>query len=233
MPKGIPKNGINKGWIKKGETPWNKDSKGVMKAWNKGKKTPEEAKAKMRMVKRTKEQKEHFSKLFTGRKLTEEHCKNISEANKKKVYRKLTSEEKKRISSFLSKRPHTKEANEKRRIAQLKRVAEGKHNNYYQDRTKLKVDSERGGHAPAERDWSIRVKRRDGWKCQLKNDKCSGRLEAHHIEAWRNSPELRFEISNGITLCHAHHPRKRKIEERLKNYFKNIINKKSIQNEWF
>jgi len=31
MPKGIPKNGVNKGWLKKGGKPWNKDTKGVMK----------------------------------------------------------------------------------------------------------------------------------------------------------------------------------------------------------
>ena len=32
MPRGIPKSGVNKGWIKKGSTPWNKGTKGVMKA---------------------------------------------------------------------------------------------------------------------------------------------------------------------------------------------------------
>ena len=34
MPKGIPKNGINKGWFKKGKTSWIKGKHPI--AWNKG-----------------------------------------------------------------------------------------------------------------------------------------------------------------------------------------------------
>jgi hypothetical protein len=54
------------------------------------------------------------------------------------------------------------------------------------------------------KDWSLAVLRRDRWRCQ----KCgsNGRdLTAHHVEPWSKNRELRFEVSNGITLCRACH----------------------------
>lgn len=51
--------------------------------------------------------------------------------------------------------------------------------------------------------WKIAVKERDGFKCQ----KC-GTLEnltVHHIKSWKEYPRLRFEISNGLTLCNVCH----------------------------
>jgi hypothetical protein len=38
-------------------------------------------------------------------------------------------------------------------------------------------------------------------------------LEAHHIRPWRDYPELRYEVSNGITLCKPCHIRTRQKEE--------------------
>lgn len=94
--------------------------------------------------------------------------------------------------------------------------------NWIQDRTSLKDDhKDRGGQL--HRDWSKNVKNRDGWKCKIANDNCSGRLEAHHILGWSDYPELRYELNNGITLCHAHHPRKRKDEAELSPYFQKLV----------
>jgi len=44
MPKGIPKNGINKGWFKKGKSTWNSGLKG----WNNGHEVTEETREKIR-----------------------------------------------------------------------------------------------------------------------------------------------------------------------------------------
>jgi len=55
--------------------------------------------------------------------------------------------------------------------------------------------------------WIKSVKLRDGHKCKIGNKDCSGKLEAHHILSWSEYPELRYQINNGITLCHFHHPR--------------------------
>ena len=52
--------------------------------------------------------------------------------------------------------------------------------------------------------------------CQNRGStKQTSKNEAHHILAWRSYPELRYEINNGITLCHAHHPRGEAKEKRL------------------
>lgn len=94
--------------------------------------------------------------------------------------------------------------------------------NYKKDRTQLKDDSkERGGQL--HREWSNSVKIRDGGKCKINNSDCKGRLEAHHILGWTKYSELRYEITNGITLCHFHHPRKREDEINLSPYFKELV----------
>ena len=71
--------------------------------------------------------------------------------------------------------------------------------------------------------WARSVKRRDGWKCKINNHECCGKLEAHHILPWSKFPELRYEINNGITLCHYHHPRKRDDEIRLTPFFQKML----------
>jgi 5-methylcytosine-specific restriction endonuclease McrA len=49
------------------------------------------------------------------------------------------------------------------------------------------------------KEWSTKVRERDGHKCT----ECgaTGRLHAHHVKPWKNHPELRWDISNGTTLC--------------------------------
>lgn len=51
--------------------------------------------------------------------------------------------------------------------------------------------------------WTKAVKDRDGWACT----KCSSteRLHSHHIKRWCDYPDLRYDLSNGITLCHPCH----------------------------
>ena len=56
--------------------------------------------------------------------------------------------------------------------------------------------------------WMREVKKRDNNICQLRDENCSGYNIVHHIKNWRNHPELRYDINNGITLCQFHHPTK-------------------------
>lgn len=46
--------------------------------------------------------------------------------------------------------------------------------------------------------WAQRVKKRDG-KCKV----CGSfdGLQAHHIVSWAKNTDLRYDISNGVTLC--------------------------------
>lgn len=59
---------------------------------------------------------------------------------------------------------------------------------------------------PRERDsrvvrWRKDVFARDNYKCQDCGDKRGGNLNAHHLFLWRDFPEVRYEVWNGITLC--------------------------------
>lgn len=96
------------------------------------------------------------------------------------------------------------------------------HFRWIDDRTKLVKRQERNDVAYKE--WRKSVWSRDGFKCKIESAECEGRIEAHHILGWREYSELRYELNNGITLCHFHHPRKRKDEKRLSPYFQDIIN---------
>lgn len=51
-----------------------------------------------------------------------------------------------------------------------------------------------------DREWRTNVFNRDGYTCQ-QCGQIGGRLEAHHIKSFKSHPELRYELSNGITLC--------------------------------
>jgi hypothetical protein len=51
--------------------------------------------------------------------------------------------------------------------------------------------------------WVKAVKDRDGWVCTQCGS--TDRLHAHHIQRWKDQPDLRYEVSNGITLCHECH----------------------------
>lgn len=53
--------------------------------------------------------------------------------------------------------------------------------------------------------WANLVKERDNFKCQHCGCTDLDRLQAHHIVPWEDSIELRFELSNGLTLCRICH----------------------------
>lgn len=97
--------------------------------------------------------------------------------------------------------------------------------NYIEDRTKLKKFSKdnKQRKTSAYNNWSRSVKNRDNYICRISNKDCCGILEAHHILPFRDYPELRFIINNGITLCHAHHPRGKSEEKRLEPLFMELV----------
>lgn len=71
------------------------------------------------------------------------------------------------------------------------------HANYREDARR----KNRGGH---HHKWVTSVLSRDRATCQH----CGAteiELHAHHIKSYRDHPELRFEVSNGITLCYKCH----------------------------
>jgi len=51
--------------------------------------------------------------------------------------------------------------------------------------------------------WRKEVHKRDDYTCQICGERAE--VKAHHILSWKDYPELRFELENGITLCASCH----------------------------
>ena len=49
--------------------------------------------------------------------------------------------------------------------------------------------------------WSIKVKERAGFKCEVDGCTSGLALNSHHIENFLTSQELRYDIRNGLCLC--------------------------------
>lgn len=103
-----------------------------------------------------------------------------------------------------------------------------KTNRWIKDRSKLSKKQIRNDYAYQE--WRKFVWIRDGFTCKLKNNDCNGKIISHHILPWRNYPEQRYEVNNGITLCHYHHPRKRVDEKRLEPTFMELVSVSKVLN---
>ena len=81
--------------------------------------------------------------------------------------------------------------------ANKKKGRKGKdHPRYIKDRSKVK--SKRGRHECTE--WRKAVFERDNYTCQFCKTR-GGTLNADHIKPYCDYPELRFELTNGRTLC--------------------------------
>ena len=53
--------------------------------------------------------------------------------------------------------------------------------------------------------WRFSVYERDNYTCQCCGDSIGGNLHAHHIDNFSDNEELRFELSNGISMCASCH----------------------------
>lgn len=67
------------------------------------------------------------------------------------------------------------------------------------------MTSNRNYDDPLYKAWRVAVFKRDRFRCQFPGCTCKTKLNAHHIIRWADAPSLRFEITNGITLCRMHH----------------------------
>lgn len=179
--------------------------------------------------KHTKESRENLRTSHLGHIHSEEHKRKIGLASKGRM--PVNIEQLKIINLG---RKHTEEQNRNHAKVMTGRISvlKGKKrpnlsgiNNYrwIKDRTKLKryADAARDRRSSAYRFWSQSIKNRDGWKCKMCDSK--EHLIAHHILGYKNYPELRYDINNGITLCHAHHPRKKVEEAKLLPYFQSLV----------
>lgn len=68
----------------------------------------------------------------------------------------------------------------------------------------ISSDRERFMQEAVYKAWRLDVFERDGYTC----DKCyqvGGKLEAHHLAPYHSHPELRVDVTNGVTLCQSCH----------------------------
>lgn len=192
----------------------------------------------------TQEQKDKLSQAHKGKVFSDEHRRKLSESHKGQIPTNLEQ------LRELSKRPKTAEHIEKIRQAQIGKkknispesrlkmrlcklgkptwnkgnkgfMAGPKNARWIADRTKLKIREDRRDQA--NHYWVKLCKERDNKKCKMRNKDCKGQLEVHHILSFNKYPELRYDVNNGICLCHFHHPRKKKDVEKMIEFFKKLI----------
>lgn len=97
------------------------------------------------------------------------------------------------------------------------------HYRWIKDRSKVIAKYQKERNNPEYKQWRKSIYVRDGNVCKMNNESCSGRLEVHHILRWSDFPDLRYDINNGIVLCHAHHPKSRRIENEMTEFFFGLI----------
>ena len=152
--------------------------------------------------------------------------KEVYKSGKRKAY--CSEETRQKISEKLKGRAvplevRQKISNTNKLLGRKPEVRRGEnHWNWIKDRSKVKTYHNRREDS-LYKQWRIEVYSRDSYKCKIANQDCNGRLEAHHILSFTSYPELRYSINNGITLCHAHHPRKRVDEQRLIPFFQSMV----------
>ncbi len=137
--------------------------------------TPEECKKRSERAKQV-----GVGKWMKGRKLPKESRTKI--AAKGAVYRKLMKDTGQvQVRNMLSKMRNRKYFTENPRSKDLE--AREKHNSDYRYR-----------------EWRTAVFLRDNYTCQICGTR-GGSLNAHHKKQWAKYPELRYTVSNGITVC--------------------------------
>lgn len=79
---------------------------------------------------------------------------------------------------------------------------------------------------PVYSEWRLRVLKRDKFKCQMPLCNAKKSLQVHHIQKWSAASTLRYEISNGISLCRKCHQEVTRNEVYYQGLFMDIVRKK-------
>ena len=163
----------------------------------------------------TEEQRIHFKLVRTGVKFSEERKQKHRDAYNPTRFKKG------QVSPMKGKKM-SEETKLKISLAKKGKCGGEKHPGWIKDRSLVKV-GDRNLHDPLTKQWRHEVKVRDNFTCRIADNNCGGRLEVHHILRWSEFQELRYKTNNGITLCHAHHPRARAEEKRLVPTFTELV----------
>lgn len=84
--------------------------------------------------------------------------------------------------------------------------------------------SKRDFSDPLYKEWRRRIKKRDKNSCKMPGCSRGGKhVQVHHIKRWSDYPTLRYEDSNGISLCNFCHKMVTNNELYYEQLFSNII----------
>jgi hypothetical protein len=165
----------------------------------------------------------HVGKKYPNRKLSESHKENISLARKKewksgsrKFSTVLSPESKEKIRNSRLGKTTSIEIRRKQSLAKIGRYSGNKHPNWKGGISKISIKDRQSFEYKL---WRNYVFLRDDWTCQ----ECKKRgvnLNADHIKPFSLFPELRYEVSNGRTLCRSCHVKTPTWGGRIKNYAK-------------
>lgn len=137
--------------------------------------------------------KKKMSNSRKGIPKSDDHKRKIGEGNKGKVVSEKT---RKKLSEINTGKHHTEETRRKLLKLALRGSKSPRWNPTLtnEDRLGKRIYSEYI-------EWRKEIFERDNYTCQKCGDNKGGNLNAHHIESFNNNPELRVEVSNGVTLC--------------------------------
>lgn len=116
--------------------------------------------------------------------------------------RKMSEAARNRPSNRTGKK-HTDETRKK--ISRITRERQPRGEQCYNFKNGLFQRNNNDRRRPDYKVWRDAVFARDNYTCQDCGDKKGGNLRAHHIKPFSDYPELRYDVSNGITLCHRCH----------------------------
>lgn len=85
----------------------------------------------------------------------------------------------------------------------LSKRLSGDKSHFYKHGKSLENQNDRLKYSRELTKWRKGVFKRDNYTCIKCNSKSN--IQAHHIKEWSKCIELRFKLSNGITLCHECH----------------------------
>jgi len=188
---------------------------GGMKPWNK----------------RTDIKKEEVIRLYCEEKLSLRTCakrlecdrtviKRILLENNKKI-RNISEEKKLHPTSYWKGKKREGVWNKGKRAKEDPRILSGERNGFWKG-GKLKDQKDR--KSSDMKLWRLEVYERDDFTCQMCGER-GGKLEAHHINPYTDYPDLRFEVTNGITLCRECHRSIKRKEYQFIQVFKEILEK--------
>lgn len=105
---------------------------------------------------------------------------------------KHTEETKQKIIEYNTGRKRTPESIEKF----VKKISGKKHYKWIKDRTKIS-SRDRNNKSKT---WAKQIKKKYNYICCICHKK-GGELNSHHIKSWKEYPDVRYNLDNGITLC--------------------------------